>query len=68
MQELDHYERNSADLEHYNLNPEARRLAEKELNQRDQREREMDEDLEEYIEEDYEAEVRRKRAYYEQQE
>lgn len=44
IKEFDQYEPESADREHYDLNPEARRQAEKELNKRDQQ-KEVEEDL-----------------------
>lgn len=44
MGEFDQYEAESVDREHFELNPEARRQAEKELNKRDQQ-KEVDEDL-----------------------
>lgn len=40
-------------------------MAEKALDDRDKLAREAEEDLEEYIEEDYMEEVKRKRAFYE---
>ena len=44
---------------------EPRRMAEKALDDRDKLAREAEADLEEYIEEDYMEEVKRKRAFYE---
>lgn len=49
MKELDNYEPESADREFHDLNPEAKRMAEKALDRRDKMQQE-EEDLDEYIE------------------
>jgi hypothetical protein len=50
MQELDRYEDDGVDQEQIDLNPEARIIAEKELNRRDRRFIKEAEEVEEYLE------------------
>ena len=62
-QELDQYEAEEADDEHHELNPEAMRRAERELNKRDYNERAID-DVEDFMEDEDDFDRLQRRKFY----